>query len=255
MKRKWSPFILAGMLFFGFSGQSANAELVDISGNTHESAIRQLYEQGIIGGYQDGTYKPDATIKRSQVVRLLGRYIIKEDYEIPEDSLTDQRFEDVSLKSDEELLQLSTLLYEEGIFQGASGYLDPNNQMQRQHMAVVIVRLMQDVFERDLVAEYKAAGFKTSITDIHKALDEEKREAITALEYAGITIVKQFNPTNTVTRGQFASFLVRALDTAGVWKDEPAEASEDPAEEAVPADAAGDEQADMNEAVEEGAQQ
>ena len=256
MKRKWSPFVLAGMLFVGLGGQSANAALVDISGNTHESAIRQLYEQDIIGGYSDGTYKPDAKITRAQVVRLLGRYIVREDYEVPEDALTDQRFEDVPLKSDQELLQLSALLYEEGVFQGASGYLDPSNPMQRQHMAVVIVRLMQDLFERDLVAEYKAAGFKTSITDIHKTLDEEKREAITALEYAGITIVKQFNPSNTVTRGQFASFLVRALDTAGATEDEPVEQPEDRAEEeAVPADAAGDEQTDMNEAEEEITQQ
>lgn len=215
MKRRWGTLFLAGMLCFGLSGPPANAALVDIAGNTHESAIKQLYEQDIIGGYSDGTYKPDANITRSQVVRLLGRFIIREGYEIPEDALTDRRFEDIPSESDEELLQLSALLYEEGVFQGASGYLDPNNQMQRQHMAVVIVRMMHDVFEKDLVAEYKDAGFKTSITDIHKALDDEKREAITALEYAGITIVKQFNPSNTVTRGQFASFLVRALETAG----------------------------------------
>lgn len=215
MKRKWSTLFLAGMLCLGLGGPPANAVLVDIAGNTHESAIKQLYEQDIIGGYSDGTYKPDANITRSQVVRLLGRFIIREGYEIPEDALTDRRFEDIPSESDEELLQLSALLYEEGVFQGASGYLDPNNQMQRQHMAVVIVRMMHDVFEKDLVAEYKDAGFNTSITDIHKVLDDEKREAITALEYAGITIVKQFNPSNTVTRGQFASFLVRALETAG----------------------------------------
>jgi g-D-glutamyl-meso-diaminopimelate peptidase len=224
MKRKWSSFILAGMICFGFSGPSANAAFVDIAGNTHESAIKQLYEQDIIGGYSDGTYKPDASITRAQVVRLLGRFIVREGYEIPEDALTDNRFEDVPLKSDEELLQLSALLYEEGIFQGASGYLDSRNKMQRQHMAVVIVRMMHDVFDRDLVAEYKKAGFTTSITDIHKALDDEKREAITALEYAGITVVKQFLPSNTVTRGQFASFLVRALQTVEV--EEETEASQ-----------------------------
>lgn len=213
MKRRWGSIMLAGMICFGFSGYAVNAKLVDIEGNTHESAIKQLYEQDIIGGYSDGTYKPDAQISRLQVVRLLGRFMIKEGYEIPEDALTDMRFEDIPAKSDEELLQLSALLYEEGIFQGTSGYLDPHNNMQRQHMAVVLVRMMHDVFGRDLVAEYKKAGFQTSITDIHKVLDNEKREAITALEYAGITIVKQFNPSSTVTRGQFASFLVRVLQT------------------------------------------
>ncbi len=214
MKRKWGLAVLAGMLCVGFSGSSAHAAFVDIAGNTHETAIKQLYEQAIIGGYSDGTYKPDVNITRSQVVRLLGRFIARQGYEVPEDALTDERFEDVPIKSDEELLQLSALLYEEGMFQGASGYLDPNNNMQRQHMAVVIVRMLQDVFGMDLIADYKQAGFKTSITDIHKAMDNEKREAITALEYAGITLVKQFNPANTVTRGQFASFLLRALQTA-----------------------------------------
>ena len=129
MKRKWGLAVLAGMLCVGFSGSSAHAAFVDIAGNTHETDIRQLYEQDIIGGYSDGTYKPDANITRSQVVCLLGRLIVRQGYEVPEDALTDDRFEDVPIKSDEELLQLSALLYEEGMFQGASGYLDPNNNI------------------------------------------------------------------------------------------------------------------------------
>src|SRR5690606_2737760 len=32
------------------------------------------------------------------------------------------------------------------------------------------------------------------------------------LEYAGITVVENFNPGNTVTRGQFASFLYRTIN-------------------------------------------
>ncbi|CAM5182710.1 SLH domain-containing protein OS=Lysinibacillus sphaericus OX=1421 GN=LS41612_19790 PE=4 SV=1 [Lysinibacillus sphaericus] len=54
-------------------------------------------------------------------------------------------------------------------------------------------------------------GFKSTITDLDNATANENREAIIALEYAGLTNVKAFNPKNTLTRGQFASFLNRTI--------------------------------------------
>ncbi|MGG2109002.1 S-layer homology domain-containing protein [Lysinibacillus pakistanensis] len=61
------------------------------------------------------------------------------------------------------------------------------------------------------MADYKESDFKSTITDLDKATATENREAIIALEYAGLTNVKAFNPKNTLTRGQFASFLHRTI--------------------------------------------
>nr|WP_025218599.1 hypothetical protein [Lysinibacillus varians]AHN23947.1 S-layer protein, SlfB\ len=84
--------------------------------------------------------------------------------------------------------------------------------MQRQQMAVVLVRAIKEIAGVDLVAEYKKANFVTEISDLDKAYSAEQRTAIVALEYAGITNVAHFNPGNSVTRGQFASFLYRTIE-------------------------------------------
>ncbi|WP_431808945.1 hypothetical protein [Lysinibacillus sphaericus] len=84
--------------------------------------------------------------------------------------------------------------------------------MQRQQMAVVLVRAIKEIAGVDLVAEYKKANFVTEIGDLDKAYSAEQRTAIVALEYAGITNVAHFNPGNSVTRGQFASFLYRTIE-------------------------------------------
>ncbi len=47
----------------------------DVAGNDHEVAINALADAGIINGYADGSFKPNQTINRGQVVKLLGRYL------------------------------------------------------------------------------------------------------------------------------------------------------------------------------------
>ncbi|MGM9943733.1 MAG: M14 family zinc carboxypeptidase [Lysinibacillus sp.] len=182
------------------------APFSDTKGTIHEVHISELNDRGLIGGYPDGTYRPNNSLTREQAVRLIGRYIIKEGYKYPEDFATDARFEDVSLKADIELLKLSSMLYEEGVFAGDNGYLNPKSQMRRQHMALVFVRILNDFANIDLIDEAKQAGHKTKFTDIQN-LHSSTVQAITALEYAGIAKGNQFYPAKAVTRGEFATFL------------------------------------------------
>jgi hypothetical protein len=84
--------------------------------------------------------------------------------------------------------------------------------MQRQQMALVLVRAIKTVEGIDLIKEYKDAGYTSKIKDLDKAYSTENVEAITALEYAGITVVENFNPTSAITRGQFSSFLYRTIN-------------------------------------------
>ncbi|GAB4298464.1 MAG: hypothetical protein Fur0025_36950 [Oscillatoriaceae cyanobacterium] len=48
-------------------------QLLDIKGHWAESFISRLYNQGIIGGFQDGTFKPDTTITRAAYAALIIR--------------------------------------------------------------------------------------------------------------------------------------------------------------------------------------
>ncbi|MGY3187925.1 S-layer homology domain-containing protein [Lysinibacillus sp. TE18511] len=193
------------------------AGFTDVANNTHKDAINALADAGIINGYSDGTFRPDTTINRGQVVKLLGRWLETEGFEAPADWDTKQRFNDLPLTAEKELVKYAALAKDAGVFAGSNGNLNHTQTMQRQQMAVVLVRAINEIYELDLVKEYKAAKFTSEISDLDKAFSAEQREAITALEYAELTNAatlpgKAFNPANSITRGQFASFLYRTIN-------------------------------------------
>ena len=188
------------------------ASFTDVAGNTHAEAINALADQGIINGYADGSFKPNAELTRASTVKLLGRWLESQGYEIPADWNQVQRFNDLPVTAEAELVKYAALVKDAGVFNGSNGNLNYNDTMQRQQMATVLVRAIKTVLGVDLVAEYKAAGFTSNIQDLDKVYGQENRESIIALEYAGITVVENFNPGNTVTRGQFASFLYRTIN-------------------------------------------
>lgn len=47
------------------------ASLSDISGNPHESAIDSLYKRGMISGYPDGSFRPEQTVNRAELLKIL----------------------------------------------------------------------------------------------------------------------------------------------------------------------------------------
>ena len=47
------------------------ADLSDISGNKNQSAIEYLYSNSVISGYPDGTFKPDKTVNRAELLKIL----------------------------------------------------------------------------------------------------------------------------------------------------------------------------------------
>jgi len=189
------------------------ASFSDIEGNDHADAIKALSDAGIIKGYEDGTFKPNAEINRGQTVKLLGRWLETKGYKVPGNWNTVQRFNDLPVNAaDQELVKYAALVKDAGVFNGSNGNLNYNQPMQRQQMALVLVRAIKTVEGIDLIKEYKAAGYTSKIKDLDKAYSTENVEAITALEYAKITVVENFNPTSAITRGQFASFLNRTIN-------------------------------------------
>ncbi|MEY9971935.1 hypothetical protein ABH966_002308 [Lysinibacillus sp. RC46] len=184
--------------------------------NSHKEAISSLVDAGIIKGYPDGTFKPDQFVSRGQVVKLLGRWLETEGYEIPTDWNSNQRFNDLPVTTaDKELVQYAALAKDAGAFNGVNGNLNYSQNMARQQMAIVLVRAIKEIQEVDLVKEYKDAKFTSEISDLG-GLNTEQREAITALEYAELTKAatlpgKAFKPNDTITRAQFASFLDRTM--------------------------------------------
>lgn len=192
------------------------ASFSDIEKNDHKEAILALADAKIVSGYPDGTFKPNAVVTRGNVTKFLGKWLVSEGYEIPADFDKEARFTDLPVTTkDQELLGFAALVKDEGVFKGSNNNLLFMNNMSREQMAVVLVRAINTVYGVDLVADYKKENFETTITDLDKATADENREAIIALDYADLTTVTAFNPKNSLTRGQFASFLNRAVTSFG----------------------------------------
>lgn len=180
-------------------------------GNSHQVAIEALVEQGIINGFSDGTFKPNQELTRGQVVKMLGRWVEAQGFEIPSDYNAVQRFNDVSVNAqDQELVKYAALVKDAGVFIGSNGSLNPAGAITRENMALTLNRAYDAVFGLSLVG--MADGSENLLVADLSTAREETREEIQALRNLGISVVDNFNPKSTVTRGQFASFLNRTIN-------------------------------------------
>ncbi|MBD7984594.1 S-layer homology domain-containing protein [Sporosarcina sp. Sa2YVA2] len=187
----------------------------DTKGNTHEAAIDALSDKNIITGYEDGTFKPNKTLTRQDVVKLMGKWLVSEGYTVPADARTKMRFADLKTTSNGELLDMAALAYDNGLFIGTpDGKLDPAGNITRENMAVVLVRAFDRFHDIDLASYVADQDFKKDVTDLGKA-KAEARPAIDVLDFFDITnpAAPVFNPKDTTTRGHFATFLHKALNT------------------------------------------
>ncbi|QTD42585.1 S-layer homology domain-containing protein [Sporosarcina sp. Te-1] len=187
------------------------ADFSDVKGNTHEDAITALAAKGIIGGYPDGSFKPNKTLTRSDVVKMMGKWLVTMGYEIPTDYKTNPRFKDLTSKTNDDLLKYAAIVKDNGVFNGyEDGTLGAANNITRENMAIVLVRAFDAVNKTDLVTLVKEKEFKKDVTDL-AAAKAEARPYIDVLDYFDITnpAAPKFNPKNTTTRGQFATFLYK----------------------------------------------
>ncbi|MGE7544180.1 S-layer homology domain-containing protein [Sporosarcina newyorkensis] len=190
------------------------ADFSDTKGNTHEEAINALSEAGVIKGYEDGTFKPNKTLTRSDVVKLMGKWLVSEGYKVPTDAQSKPRFADLKSTSNKELLEMAAVVYDNGVFVGTpDGKLDPTGDITRENMAIVIVRAFDRVHDIDLASYVADQDFKKDVTDLGKA-KAEARPAIDVLDFFDITnpAAPEFNPKATTTRGHFATFLHKTIN-------------------------------------------
>ena len=182
------------------------ASFSDTAGNTHEAAISALAEAGVISGYPDGTFKPNKELTRSDVVKLLGKFLVTQGYEIPSDAVSSPRFSDLTSKSNKELLEYAAVVADAGVFAGSNGKLLAGDPITRENMAIVLVRMVNTLKDVSLEDYVNGQNFTKEVKDLNVA-KAEARSAINVLDFYDITTATNFLPKNTVTRGQFATFL------------------------------------------------
>ncbi len=73
MMKKLIATALAAAMIFGLVSVAlaASVDLPDVDGYEWEKEVRRLASLGIIDGYEDGTFKPDNTVKRSEFAKMI----------------------------------------------------------------------------------------------------------------------------------------------------------------------------------------
>lgn len=177
----------------------ASASFTDVAGSVHANDIATLVAKGYIKGYADGTFKPDKPLTRGEAAIIFSRILKDAGVKAPEQGAG---FPDVPA-SKAELAEAVAIVKAAGVMGGdEKGNFNPNANITREQMAKVVVEAFKLT---------KPENHTTKITDLDKA-GSWAREYIQTLEANGVTKNTEFAPKQNVTRGQFASFVVRAMD-------------------------------------------
>lgn len=162
---------------------------LDVAGTTHADAIVWVTERGIATGYDDGTYRPAATVTRGQMATFLTRAL-----DLP---AGDASFPDV-VDGSAHAVGIAAVA-QAGITTGSvDGTFRPDDPVTRGQMASFL--------QRALGLEAGPLGFEDVGDSVHA-------DAIAAVAAAGIATGFDdgtFRPDRSVTRGQMATLLSNA---------------------------------------------
>ncbi|KYG91161.1 S-layer protein [[Bacillus] sp. KCTC 13219] len=153
--------------------------------------IEALTAQGIIQGYEDGTFRPNEPVSRMHVAALLTRAFSFEPVRLASD------FTDVSPAHP--YYDAIKVLQQARIVDGVNGAFLPTEKMTRAQLAKILVGVL------GLTPEGT-----TSFIDVDSA--HWSAGYIAVLEREGIALGDngEFRPNESVTRAQFVAFLYRA---------------------------------------------
>jgi len=171
----------------------------DVSKHWAKPYIEKLSEADIINGFEDGTFRPDASITRAEFCKIVAAIL-----NVSIDSAN--VFIDVPQTSwyYDSVTTLSSL----GIITGYDGMFMPERNVSRQDMAVIICRALKLSSDGDLTG--------IAYSDINDISDYAKK-AVAKLTEIGILTGSEgrFNPLNTATRAEASAIISRVLDYLG----------------------------------------
>ncbi|MDZ8260018.1 S-layer homology domain-containing protein, partial [Nostoc sp. ChiQUE01b] len=178
-------------------------ELTDIANHWAGGFIRELVKLGIVNGFPDRTFKPDATMTRAQYAAILVKAFN------PPPSRAAIKFKDVP--ADFWASKVIQQAYQ-GLF--LSGFPDntfsPNKNIQRVQVIVSLVNglgLSSDGTATIKVFDDQAKIPEYAKDEVAKAIDKE-----IIVNYPNL---KQLNPTRDATRAEVAAIVYQALVDAG----------------------------------------
>lgn len=173
---------------------------LDVKGHWAIDFIRQATEAGIIKGYPDGSFKPDAHLTRAQAISIIVRALdLKGEATSP--------FTDIGGYAKETQAEIAAA-YQHGLVVNQNGKFMPGNKVTRAQIALMLAR----AYDYKTGGKYNAS-IKVPYSDIG-SLDSEAVNAVLMLYELDIATGAngKYNPGNPTTRAQAAKMLVNFFD-------------------------------------------
>lgn len=172
-------------------------------GSTHADAIDCITWWEITHGTGFGTYEPDGLVRRDQMASFIARLVERLEGRLPRYS--SNPYDDVRYDNPHE--DNISRLAEVGLVQGTSETTyNPSGLVNRAQMATFLVRAYEYSQNRALPPGNDA--FDDDDGNTHEANINKAANA----GFAAGTGPRTFQPRQSVTRGQMATFIARVLD-------------------------------------------
>ncbi|MNI04748.1 Cellulosome-anchoring protein precursor [compost metagenome] len=124
---------------FDISGASGPVELNDVDSHWAREVIEKLASAGVLVGYGDGTFKPDKTISREEMVLILSRIV---DLDKVNKVASKGNFTDMASASSYAANQIKDAA-EAGIISGKNeGVFDPQGKATRAEALTVVLNML-----------------------------------------------------------------------------------------------------------------
>lgn len=179
--------------------QEGKTELKDIAGHWAEAAIRKAVEKGLVMGYKDHSFKPNAAITRAEFAVMLTRVLTVEG-DGKQHAFKDEA--NIAAWAKEALEKA----VKAGILSGyTDGTLRPNGGLTRAELAVMIARALKLEEQKDAAASFAD----------YANLPEWAKGAIGAVVAKGLMQGKdggKFDFSEVATRAEVTVILVRVLE-------------------------------------------
>jgi hypothetical protein len=184
------------LLLWGQGGVALGAtKFCDIEGHWAQAAVEGLAEVGLLQGYGDGTFRPQAQITRGQFISLLVQAA-----RIPESAYYPPTFSDVPV-TDATLYRYVESAAHAGIIRGDGAKFYPDRPLEREQLAVMVIKALGEDVDADADVHSQLHQF-----DDAAAISPWARGAVARAVEMGILSgrVNKFAPQDTTSRAEAA---------------------------------------------------
>ncbi|MEA5083913.1 MAG: leucine-rich repeat protein [Lachnospiraceae bacterium] len=170
----------------------------------YKDSVMYLASRDIVKGKADGYFMPNANITRAEFVQILAN-MARADLS----KYTKSNFSDVN--SNDWFMGAVAWANENGVASGADGKFNPNANITREDMAVMIERYVENVAKTDLADTTNSVEFADEIQIAGYA-----KTAVLNMQRAGIISGKdnnQFAPKANATRAEAAKMMASVMQS------------------------------------------